>query len=154
MPSVRHLVTQFSEISNHSAINALIIEEFVFFMAKLLKPKVNQTHATFPYDLSLFLEPIQAIFSLMSHILGLDSDQLVTKVMVGTLYFVSQSKEQHCFNYDEFLIGRISSQLENFHSSRKVFRYQTLLMSIVINRNLQTLHQMGPEFFVDNVNLS
>ena len=67
---------------------------------------------------------------------------------------VSQSKEQLFLNYDEFLVERISSQLENFHSSGKIFRYQTLLMLFVINKNLQTLHQMGPEFFVDNVNLS
>ena len=74
--------------------------------------------------------------------------------MVGTLYIVSQSKEQHCFNYDEFLVERISSQLENFHSSGKVFRYQTLLMLSVINSNLQTLQQIEPELFVKNVNLS
>ena len=61
-------------------------------MAKLLKPEVNQPHATFPYDISSFSEPIQAIFSLLSQILGLDSDQFVTEVMIGTLYIVSQSK--------------------------------------------------------------
>ena len=43
-------------------------------MAKLLKLEVNQSHVTFPYDLSLFTEPIQAIFSMMISILGLDSD--------------------------------------------------------------------------------
>lgn len=66
----------------------------MFFMEKLLKPEVNQVHSTFPYDLLLFSKPIQAIFSLMSHILSVDSDQLVTKVMVRTLYLVSQSKEK------------------------------------------------------------
>lgn len=120
----------------------------------MVKPDVSPTHVTFPYDISLFTEPIQAIFSLMSQILGLDSDKLVTKVMVGTLCLVSQSKEQLFLNYDEFLVERITSQLENFHSSGKSFRYQTLLILIVINSNLQTLQQMEPEFFTDNVNLS
>ena len=92
-------------------------------MVKLLKPKVNQAHATFPYDISSFYEPIQAIFSLLRQILCLDSDQFVTEFMIGTLYLVSQSKEQHCFKYDEFLVERITSQLENFHNYGKIFRY-------------------------------
>ena len=75
----------------------------MFFMVKLLKPEVNQAHATIPYDISLFYEPIQSIFPLMSQILGLDIDQLVTEVMVETFYLVSQSKEKHFFKYDEFL---------------------------------------------------
>ena len=83
----------------------------------------------------------------MSQILALDNDQLVTKVMVGTLYLVSQSKEQHYFKYDEFLVERITSQRENFHNSGNIFRYQTLLILIVINSNLQTLQQMQLEFF-------
>ena len=142
MPSVEKPVTQFSELSSRSAIKALITEELTSFMAKLLKLEVIQAHATFPYDISSFFEPIQDIFFLMSQILGLDSDQLVTEVMVGTLYLVSQSKEQHCFKYDEFLVERITSQLKNFHNSGNIFRYQTLLMLIVINSNLQTLQQM------------
>ena len=60
-------------------------------MAKLLKPYVNQTQVTFPYDPSSFTEPFQVIFSLLSQILGLDSDQSMTKVMIRTLYLVSQS---------------------------------------------------------------
>ena len=120
----------------------------------MFKLDVSPTHATFPHNISLFIEPIQAVFSLMSQILGLDSDKLVIEVMVGILCLVSQSKEQFCLNYDEFFVERISSQLENFHSSRKIFRYQTLVMLIVINNNLQTLQQMEPEFFVDNANLS
>ena len=85
IPSVRHSITQFSGISSLSAIKSLTTEQVMSFMLKLFKPEVNQTHDTFPYDLSLFSEPIQAIFSLMSHILGLDSDQLVTEFMVATL---------------------------------------------------------------------
>ena len=105
-------------------------------MAKLLKLEVNQAHAAFPYDISSFSKPIQAIFSLLSQILGLDSDQFITEVMIGTLYLVSQSKEQHCFKYDEFLVERSTSQLENFQNSGNIFKYQTLLMLIVINSNL------------------
>lgn len=82
-------MTQFSELSSLVAIKALTPKELTSFMAKLLKSDVNHTEATFPYDLSSFTEPIQAIFSLLSQILGLDSDQSVTEVMIGTLYLSS-----------------------------------------------------------------
>ena len=108
----------------------------------------------FPYDLSSFLDPIQVIFSLLSQILGSDSDQLVTKVMVGTLILVSQSTKPRIFRYEEFLVERITSQLDNFNNSGKVFRYQTLLILIVINNNLQALQQMQPIYFAEHVNLS
>ena len=100
LPIAKQTVTQFSELSSLAAIKALTPEELTFFMAKLLKPEVNQTHATFPYDISSFTEPIQAIFSLLIQILGIDSDQFVTEVMIGTLYLVSQSKEKNGFGYD------------------------------------------------------
>ena len=93
----------------------------------------------FPYDLSSFIDPIQAIFSLLSQVLGSDSDQLVTKVMVGTLILVSQFTKPRVFRYEQFLVERITCQLENFKNSGKVFQYQTLLILIVINNNLQTL---------------
>ena len=102
-------------------------------MSKIFKPDIIPAHFVFPYDLSLFIEPIQAVFSLLSQIIGLDSEKLVTEVMVGSLCLVSQSMENFCLKYDDFLVERISSQVENFHSSGKIFIYQTLLMLIVIN---------------------
>ena len=63
----------------------------------------------------------------MSQILGLDSDQFVTEVMIGTLYLVSRSKEQHFFKYDEFLVERITSQLENFHNSGNIFQISNFI---------------------------
>ena len=108
-------------------------------MSKILKPGVIEMQDIFPYDLSYFLDPIQAIFSLLSQILGSDSDQLVTEVMVGTLYLVSQSQEPRIFRYEEFLVDIITSQLDNFNNSGKIFRYHTLLILIVINNNIQTL---------------
>ena len=75
----------------------------------------------FPYDLSSFLDPIQAIFSLLSQILESDSDQLVTELMVGILVLVSQFTEPRVFRYEQFLVERITSQLENFNNSGKVF---------------------------------
>ena len=84
---------QFSEISSLAAIKSLNPKELTLFMMKLLKPSVIETQNMFPYDISSFLDPVQAIFSLLSQILGLDSDQSVIEVMVGTLYQVNQSNE-------------------------------------------------------------
>ena len=36
-------------------MKALIAEEFTFFMAKLLKPEVNQTHATIGEEFTFFM---------------------------------------------------------------------------------------------------
>ena len=74
----------------------------------------------FPYDLSTFLDPIQSIFSLLSQVLGSDSDQLVIEVMVGTLVLVSQFTEPKVFGYEQFLVEIITSQQENFNNSGKV----------------------------------
>ena len=74
--------------------------------------------------------------------------------MVGTLILVSQFTEPRVFRYEQFLVERITCQLENFSNSGKVFRYQTLLILIVINNNLQALQQMQPLYFIDEVNLS
>jgi hypothetical protein len=147
-------IVQFSELTSLEAIKTLNPEELTSFMSKTLKPGVIETQDMIPYDLSSFLDPIQAIFSLLSQILGSESDQLVKKVMVRTLYLVSQSQEPRIFRYEEFLVNRITSQLENFNNSGKIFRYQTLLILIVINNNLQTLKQMHPTYFAKDVNLS
>lgn len=123
-------------------------------MSKILKPGVIETQDMFPYDLSSCLDPIQAIFSLIIQILGSDSDQLVTEVMAGTIYLVSQSQTRRIFRYEEFLVHRITSQLDNFNNSGKILRYHKLLILIVINNNIQTLQQMQPTYFAENINLS
>ena len=123
-------------------------------MSKMFRPDVSPSNFTFPYDLTLFIEPIQVVFSLLSQILGLDSDRYVTEVMVGTICLVSQSRKEFASNFDEYLVERISSQLKNFHSDGKVFNYQTLLLLIVITENLPTLQHMEPVYFSDGVDLS
>ena len=123
-------------------------------MSKILKPGVIETQDMSPYDLSSLLDPIQTIFLLLSQILGSNSDQLVTEVMVGTLILVSQFTEPRVFGYKKILVERITSQLENFNNLDKVFRYQTLLILIVTNNNLQALQQMQPLYFTEEVNLS
>lgn len=72
----------------------------------------------------------------MSHILGLDDDRLVSEVMLGFIIKFSQSEEQiKCLNFDEFLVDKIHSQLMIFHTE-KCFRYQTMLLLLIIHANL------------------
>ena len=77
----------------------------------MLKPNLSPSNYVFPYDISLFIEPIHVAFSLLSQILGLDNDMLVIEVMIGTLCLVSQSKQDICLNFDEFLVEKIHCQL-------------------------------------------
>ena len=92
LPSIGQSVLQFTEISSLSTIKALDSEQISSFISKMLKPDLSPSNYIFPYDISLFIKPIQIAFSLLSQILGLDNDRLVTKVMIGTLCLVSQSK--------------------------------------------------------------
>ena len=120
----------------------------------MFRSDVNPSNFTFPYDITLFIEPIQDIFSLLSQILGLENDRYVIEVMVGTVCLVSQSKNEFALNFDELLVERISSQLKNFHSDGKVFNYQTSLLLIVITENLPSLQHMELVYFSDDVDLS
>ena len=86
--------------------------------------------------------------------MGLDDDRFVIVVMLGILFRFSQSDLQNMsLNFDEFLAGRIHSQLVNFHSKRH-FIYQTLLLLMVIHANLVELQEKDPLLFSDNFNIS
>lgn len=123
-------------------------------MSKMLWPDIIPSNYTFPYDISLFIETIQVIFFLLSQILGLDNDKFVNEVMVGTVYWVSHSVKEFSLSFDQYLVDKISYQLEHFHSNVKVFNYQTLLFLMVITENLTELRQIEPVNFLDVVDLS
>ena len=74
--------------------------------------------------------------------------------MVGTVCLVSQSTKQFNLSFDQYLVEKISYQLEHFNYDGKVFNYQTLLMLMVITENLDELKQIEPINFSDSTNLS
>ena len=119
----------------------------------MFRPDISPSNHTFPYDISLFIETIQAVFALLSQILGLDNDKRVIEVMVGAVCLVSQSIKEFSLNFDQFLVERISYHLEHFHTEGKVFNYQTLLLLMVITENLTELRQIEPINFSDVVDL-
>ena len=73
--------------------------------------------------------------------------------MVGTICLVSQSRKEFALHFDNFLVERIASQLQNFYTQGQVFNYQTLLMILIITGNMETLQQMDPAYFSDQVDL-
>ena len=113
-------------------------------------PDISPSNYTFPYDVSLFIESIQAVFSLLSQILGLDNDKSVTKVMVGTICLVSQSVKEFSLSFDQYLVDKISYQLEHFHYDGKTSNYDTLLLLMVITEK----RWIEPVNFLDVVDIS
>ena len=59
--------------------------------------------------------------SLLSQILSLNSDSMVSEVMLGILLYLSQSTSG--IKFDDFLAEEINSQLEKFDLDKN-FRYQ------------------------------
>ena len=147
-------VVQFTEESSLAIIKALNPDQLYTFMSKMFKPDVSPSNHAFPYDRSLFSEPLQAAFSILSQILGLEDDSKVTEIMVGVICLVSQSSKEINLSFDQYLAERIAYQLGHFQSDGKVFNYQTLLMLMIITENLPKLRQMEPIHFLDDTDLS
>ena len=124
------------------------------FMSKMFRPNINPSKFSFPYDISLFSETLQVVFSLLSQIFGLEDDKLVTEIMVGTVCLVSQSIKEFKLSFDQYMVEKISYHLEHFNSDGKVCNYQTLLMMMIITKNLDELRKIEPTNFSDSTNLS
>ena len=71
------------------------------FMSKMFKPDISPSNHAFPYDSSLFSEPLQAVFSILSQILGLEDDMSVTEIMVGIVCLVSQFAKEVSLSFDQ-----------------------------------------------------
>ena len=135
-------VVQFSEESSLTIIKALTPDQLYTFLSKMLRPDASLSQHAFPYDRSLFSEPLQGVFSVLSQILGLEDDSKVTEIMVGIICFVSQASEEVNLQFDQYLADKIAYQLGHFQSGGKVFSYQTLLMLMIITENLTELRQL------------
>ena len=120
----------------------------------MLRPDASPSQHAFPYDRSLFSEPLQGVFSILSQILRLEDDSKVTEIMVGIICLISQASKEVNLQFDQYLADKIAYQLGHFQSGGKVFRYQTLLMLMVITENLTELRQLEPVHFSDNTDLS
>ena len=127
IPNPNQSFIQFLEENNLDVIKSLDVDQTYTFMSKMFRPNISPSNYTFPYDISLFIETIQAMFPLLNQIIGLDSDQFVTEVMLGIVYLVSQSTKQFTLNFDQFMVKRISYQLEHFHYEGKGFQLPNIV---------------------------
>ena len=132
-------MVQFIEEKSLAIIKALSPDQLYTFMSKMFKSKISPSNHAFPYDSSLFSEPLQEVSSILSQILGLEDDRKVTEIMVGIVFLVSQSSKEVNLSFDQYLAEKIAYQLEQFQSDGKVFNYQTLLMLMIIIENLNEL---------------
>jgi len=71
-------VVQFTEEKILAIVKALSPDQLYTFMSKMFKLDISPSTHAFPYDNSLFSEPLQAIFYILSQILGLEDDKTVT----------------------------------------------------------------------------
>ena len=101
------------------------------FQAILKTPVPLETLIT-PLSSELFINPIISSISLLSQILGLNIDIMVSEVMLGILLHLSQSEAG--IKFDEFLAVEINSHLEKFDLD-KHFRYLVYLFSIIVISN-------------------
>ena len=124
------------------------------FMPKMIKLDISPSNHVFPYDSSLFSEPLQAIFSILSQILGLEDDKTIIEIMASIVCLVSQSTKEVSLSFDQYLAEKIAYRVEYFQSNGKVFNYKTLLMLMIITENLTELRQMEPGHFSDDIDLS
>ena len=145
---------QFFEEESLAIIKALDSDQLSMFMSKMFKLDITPSKFSFPYDISLFSQTLQVVFSLLSQILGLQDEKLVTEIMVGNVCLVNQSTKEFNLSFDQYLVDKISYQLDHFNSDGKVFNYQTLLMMMVITENLDELKQIEPIKFLDRTDFS
>lgn len=73
--------------------------------------------------------------------------------MVRTVCLVSQSIKEFSLSFDQYLVDKISYQLEHFHSEGKTFNYQTLLLLMVITENVVELRRIESVNFLDAADL-
>ena len=71
LPSENPDTIHFSEEKSLATIKALDSDQLHMFMSKMFRPDIGPSNFFFPYDISLFNETLQFVFSLLSEILGL-----------------------------------------------------------------------------------
>ena len=101
-------VVEFTKESSLDIIKALSPDQLCTFMMKRLRPDASPSSHAFPYDRSLFSEPLQAAFTILSQILRLENDSNITEIMVGVICLVSQSSKEVNLNFDQYLAERIA----------------------------------------------
>jgi hypothetical protein len=106
------------------------------FLQTIVKPEHHSESLSLPSNVSVMVIEVQWACSLLSQILGLDNDKFMVEVMLGFLltFFMSESGESVCVNFDKFIADNMHQQLVNFNSLRH-FRYYTHLLRMLLESN-------------------
>ena len=129
---------QFNEEECFNFYNQVNQDDKFRFLSEFLKPDQTIVETPLPYNVKIFQEPFQSLCSLLGQILGHSDDTTVDEVMLGCLLKSSKLMSHKYLKFDEFLAEKVHSQLENSHME-KIFKYQTLLLLMVIHCNLEEL---------------
>jgi len=87
-------------------------------------------------NVNLMVIEVQWVCSLLSQVLGLDSDKYVVEFMLSFLmtFFKSDSSLSVRINFDKFLVDTIHKQLVNLFSLGH-FRYYTYMLKLFLASN-------------------
>ena len=117
------------------------------------KPDAHRKNYPFPINVNEFNEETQCVITLISHILGMDTDKYVTETLMTLLFTLStclvdsedssQSPQLSCLNFDDFLAENIHSQLVDFPKTTTCrFQYLQLKMFVSFNEENLQLQEM------------
>jgi hypothetical protein len=86
------------------------------FLQTIVKPEHYSESLSLPMNVNVMVIEIQWVYSILSHILGLDNDIYVVEVMLGFLlaFFQSESNKSVCIGFDKFIVDNVHRQLANF----------------------------------------
>jgi hypothetical protein len=112
------------------------------FLQQIVKPEQFYESMSLPMKVDIMVIEVKWVFSLLSHISGLDNDKYVVEVMLDFLltFFKSKIGLSVHINFDQFLADTIHKQLVNFHSLRH-FRYYTYLLKIFLKTKKREFHE-------------
>jgi hypothetical protein len=136
-PSLRHTLS----ILDSEEKMITIYREFppevkTMFLQTIVKPEHHSENLSLPANVSVMVIEVQWTCSLLSQILGLDNDKFVVEVMLGFLltFFMSESSQSVCVNFDKFIADNMHQQLIKFNSLRH-FKYYTHLLRMFLECN-------------------
>jgi hypothetical protein len=106
------------------------------FLQTIVKPEHHYESLSLPINVSVMVIEVQWACSVLSKILDLDNDKFVVEVMLGFMltFFLSESSQSVCINFEEFIADNMHQQLVNFNSLRH-FRYYTHLLRMFLEMN-------------------
>ena len=87
------------------------------FLKLILSPENYTQNLEYPYPIGVFKAEVQAVFSLLSQVLGLDHDREVSEMMLGFLMIYHEAEKSQgsiTIAFDQFISESMHGQFVNF----------------------------------------